>query len=167
MKNRNYNRQIKDSAKSMYLRGDSFRQIAKALGCTHMAVSKWCHDEKWSDCRNKIYAENSEIVAANAKDLLSNMQVQKQTAYQNIMQKGLEELPQAKVGSAREAVHLIEIGIKGLPSIGQAAIHRRFIAEVGEIIRSEVPDEETRRRIAQRLREHGERYSEDNSIKPI
>lgn len=131
-----------------------------------MAISKWCRDENWADCRDKIYAESSEIVAAKAKDILSNMQEQKLTAYQMVLQKGLEELPQVKAGSTREAVHLIETGFKGLPSTEQAAVHRKFIAVVGEIIRTEITDEGTKRRIAQRFREVTEPYTEADLIKP-
>jgi transposase-like protein len=166
MKRKNYNTETKYMAKAMYLRGDSFREIARAIGCTHMAVSKWCRDENWADYRDKIYAESSEIVATKAKDILSNMQAQKLTAYQMVLQKGLEELPQVKAASTREAVHLIETGFKGLPSTEQVAVHRKFIDVVGKIIFSELTDEGTKQRIAQRLREVTEPYSEADLIKP-
>lgn len=167
MKRRNYNRETKDTAKAMYLRGDSFREIASAIGCTHMAVSKWCRDEHWAEYRDGIYADSYELVADKAKDLLSDTMLKHVVASQGLYEKGMEELSQTKAKSAREATYLIETGIKGLMATEQATLPLAFLEELAEIIKAEITDEETLHRIAERCREVGRRYTDPNIIKPI
>lgn len=166
MKTGTYNRETKDLAKSLYLRGDSLREIARAVGCSHMAVSRWCQEENWAEYRDRIYAENAQVVAEKAKEILSGIQVESLTAYRKVMQKGLEELPKSRVGTAKEAVYLIETGINGLKKEEQATLPIQFIAEVADIIKTEVADKETVNRIALRFRELFVQHSGAHSSKP-
>lgn len=161
-----YNRETKDLAKSLYLRGDSLREIARAVGCSHMAVSRWCNDEGWAEYRERIYAESAQVVAERAKEILSGIQVESLTAYYRVMQKGLEELPQSRVGTAKEAVYLIQTSINGLKSAEQAALPLKFIAEVAEIIKTEVADKETINRIALRFHDLFVQHSKAHRTEP-
>jgi transposase-like protein len=155
MKNKQYPLQTREKAKCMYLNGESFRAIAREIGCTESTIRYWCRKENWAEYRAQIYSASSAVVAEKTIGLLSEEMLGHIKAYQDLQRKGLEALRNAPVKSAREAAELIDKGIKGERSIAPESLSLRFLEEVANVIKSEVNDPEVIQRIASRFRSMG------------
>jgi transposase-like protein len=152
MKNKQYPLQTREKAKCMYLNGESFRAIAREIGCTESTIRYWCQKENWAQYRAQIYSASSAVVAEKTIGLLSEEKLAHIKAYQDLRRKGIEGLQNTPVRSAREAGELIDKGIRGERSITPEYMSLRFLEEVANVVKSEVTDPEVLRRIANKFR---------------
>jgi transposase len=158
-----YTNEIKLQAKTLYVQGKSYANIAKELSCNRKTVAKWSRVEGWPAEKVKLYAESTALATQKASTRIVDLLALKMDAYQDMLLKGVQALPQTEVKSAAEAGQLIDKAIKGMENIKQEYINAKFITAVADVLKKEIQDKVWLRRI---IDEIGRVYSEYHN-KPV
>jgi hypothetical protein len=154
-----YAREIKDRAKSLYLQGESFAQIAREFRCNAETVSNWCKKEGWLQERTIISGNNTTLETLASSLFISTDLIPKTQAYQEMLLKGRQGLEQHEVKSARDAGFLIDRAIRGLEAVREDVISTVVLSDIASAIMSEISDRDLLFRLGERLkqvfRKHG------------
>jgi len=124
--NQKFTREVRDKAKFMYIEGNSFREIAKEIGCTHGTASKWCKNEGWETTREEIDSRLSDAIAHVTFNGRFDKYNELIESYDQMLQKGREALSQSDSLSAKEGADLMDKAIKGMTSLHS----RKYVDEI-------------------------------------
>lgn len=152
-----YTNEVKLQGKTLYLQGKSYANIAKEMSCNRKTVAKWFRVEGWPAEKVKLYAESTALATQKASTRIVDLLALKMDAYQDMLLKGVQALPQTEVKSAAEAGQLIDKAIKGMENIKQEYFNAKLVMNLADVLKNEIQDKELLHRI---IDEIGRVYSE-------
>ena len=155
-----YSEEIKAEAKALFLKGLNYYDVAEkvreATGRVGNAslIKFWSDKGNWVAERHKLIKKmDQEVMHSTEENLLIRIKEQLD-AYKGMTEMGLEAIKDKSVtvDKVSEAVELIDKGIRGERLVSSGLVSWRYIEQVVHIIIEEVKDDETKKRIANKLR---------------
>jgi len=154
-----YPAEIRLYARGLYLQGNSLVETARLVKeqypdarCNAETIRRWAESENWDADKREVMEKVVERQKGDVAEILEKHR----DLYGKMVEKGASALEGLDPRSASEAGNLLDAGIKGQRATLKELVSLNFARDLFQIIIEEVPDEETRRRIALRFREKAE-----------
>jgi len=167
--NGRWSNEVKDKAKNLYLTGLSLEGVSIELDIPYSTLEKWRAIGYWA--LELVAAQNDQALDAFDSDLsVQNIaRANLLRGYRLLSNAGEEALQDDRVRfrDKKQAADVMMEGMKGEVELESVALTMEFFREVAQIIREEVTDDDTLRRLAVRLTEVGTLYNNRfDAIKP-
>ena len=156
-----YPSEVRLFARGLYLQGNSYNEVAKLVKkqysgarCNAETIRRWATKGVWDESRLEV---QKRVDVQQGEDATGILEKHK-SLYQLMIEKGEKGLRTRDnvPRSASEAGSLLDAGIKGQRTALRDLVSLSFMKAVLTIVREEVTDDTTRRRIAFRFRELSE-----------
>jgi len=156
-----YSDQLKLKAKEMFLTGGySLEDIAVKVRelsgrkANSALINHWVNRYGWKKEKEALFQRAGSEITRSITEAVLTRTTEQLSAYQDMVAMGLEAIKEKNVAVDKvgEAVELIDKGIRGERMISSGLVSWKYIEQVVQVITEEVKDDETKRRIASRLR---------------
>ena len=136
-----YNNFTKLDAQQIYVRGQSFAEIARIIGCHRTTVGLWSKKNDWKSSLIQATPEPDGFgVKLASCQTYSKIKVLNEV-YQNMMLTGRKDLEEANEVRVRQGYRLVLQACKHIQSQQQALNHTKFLIVLAGVLKRRVTDE--------------------------
>ena len=156
-----WSQEIKQQAKDLFGRGESIEQINDDLQIPIPTLQSWRYRYNWKEFKNQVNSEAELEVFEDSISTITDAKRQLLRGYQLISLAGQDGIidDDLKFRDKKQAVDTLLAGLKGQVEVRGAEISREFLIDIAKIIKEEVTDEFTLRRIGEKLVALGRLYN--------
>jgi len=159
--NGRWSEEVKDKAKDLYLTGLPLEGVSIELDVPYSTLEQWKATGDWT--LELVAAQNDQALDAFDGDLSvqNTARANLLRGYRLLSNVGEEALQDDRVRfrDKKQAADVMMEGMKGEVELESVALTMEFFREIAQIIREEVTDDDTLRRLAIRLTEVGNVYN--------
>jgi len=153
-----YTEEMKLEAFDLFMKGLSAPKVAHQISnrfnivCKTSTISKWKDEGQWVIRRDEVRSQSYSLLEKEEKKRLVAMNREHARTYQAITERALGDFENLHFDEAKDAVRALHTGIQGEREVISGLINLQFVEDVVNVLREEVLDEETLKRIAFRLK---------------
>ena len=160
--NGRWSAEVKDKAKSLYLTGLPLEGVSIELDVPYSTLEQWKATGDWK--LELVAAENEKALDAFDGELSvqNTARANLLRGYRLLSNAGEDALQDDRIRfrDKKQAADVMMEGMKGEVELESVALTMEFFREIAQIIREEVTDDDTLRRLAIRLTEVGNVYND-------
>lgn len=160
---RQWDREVRDNARDLYLTGYSITQIASELEVPVPTVRYWQNKDNWTDSKRNLALSSNDSTLDEITDTLTRSRSQAMQDYiriQDVAKDGIydEEL---RFRDKKQAVDALAIGLKGERELLNQNVSMQLILEIAKVLDEEIKDPFVRQRVGNKLAAIGQLYAAD------
>ena len=160
---RQWDREVRDNARDLYLTGYSITQIASELEVPVPTVRYWQNKDNWTDSKRNLALSSNDSTLDEITDTLTRSRSQAMQDYiriQDVAKDGIydEEL---RFRDKKQAVDALAIGLKGERELLNQNVSMQLILEIAKVLDEEIKDPFIRQRVGNKLAAIGQLYAAD------
>ena len=163
---RPWSQEVKQQAKDLFGQGNSVEQIKQELEVPIATLQSWRYRYNWKAFKTQVNSEAELEVFEDSISIITDAKRQLLKGYQLISLAGQDGIldDDLRFRDKKQAVDTLLAGLKGQVEVRGAEISREFLIDIARIIKEEVTDEFTLRRIGEKLVALGRLYNQRSVV---
>ena len=158
-----WDREVRDNARDLYITGSSVTNIASELDVPVPTVRYWQNKDNWTDSKRNLALSSNDSTLDEITDTLTRSRSQAMQDYiriQDVAKDGIydEEL---RFRDKKQAVDALAIGLKGERELLNQNVSMQLILEIAKVLDEEIKDPFVRQRVGNKLAAIGQLYAAD------
>ena len=158
-----WNREVRNSARDLYLTGNSVNEIALELEVPVPTVRYWQNKDNWTDSKKSLELYTNDSTLDEIADTLTRSRSEAMKDYiriQDVAKDGIYD-DELRFRDKKQAVDALAIGLKGERELLNQNVSMQLILEVAKVLDEELQDPFLRQRIGNKLAAIGQLYASD------
>ena len=158
-----WNREVRNSARDLYLTGNSVNEIALELEVPVPTVRYWQNKDNWTDSKKSLELSTNDSTLDEIADTLTRSRSAAMKDYiriQDVAKDGIYD-DELRFRDKKQAVDALAIGLKGERELLNQNVSMQLILEVAKVLDEELQDPFLRQRIGNKLAAIGQLYASD------
>ncbi len=158
-----WNREVRNSARDLYLTGNSVNEIALELEVPVPTVRYWQNKDNWTDSKKSLELSTNDSTLDEIADTLTRSRSEAMKDYiriQDVAKDGIYD-DELRFRDKKQAVDALAIGLKGERELLNQNVSMQLILEVAKVLDEELQDPFLRQRIGNKLAAIGQLYASD------
>ena len=158
-----WNREVRNSARDLYLTGNSVNEIALELEVPVPTVRYWQNKANWTDSKKSLELSTNDSTLDEIADTLTRSRSEAMKDYiriQDVAKDGIYD-DELRFRDKKQAVDALAIGLKGERELLNQNVSMQLILEVAKVLDEELQAPILRQRIGNKLAAIGQLYASD------
>ena len=158
-----WNREVRDNARDLYLTGNSVNEIALELEVPVPTVRYWQNKDNWTNSKRSLELSTNDSTLDEIADTLTRSRSEAMKDYiriQDVAKDGIYD-DELRFRDKKQAVDALAIGLKGERELLNQNVSMQLILEVAKVLDEELQDPFLRQRIGNKLAAIGQLYASD------
>ena len=158
-----WNREVRDNARDLYLTGYSVTQIASELEVPVPTVRYWQNKDNWTDSKKNLALSSNDSTLDEITGSLTRSRSQAMQDYlriQEVAKDGIYD-DELRFRDKKQAVDALAIGLKGERELLNQNVSMQLILEIAKVLDEEIKDPFIRQRVGNKLAAIGQLYAAD------
>ena len=158
-----WNREVRDNARDLYLTGYSVTQIASELEVPVPTVRYWQNKDNWTDSKKNLALSSNDSTLDEITGSLTRSRSQAMQDYlriQEVAKAGFYD-DELRFRDKKQAVDALAIGLKGERELLNQNVSMQLILEIAKVLDEEIKDPFIRQRVGNKLAAIGQLYAAD------
>ena len=158
-----WNREVRDNARDLYLTGYSVTQIASELEVPVPTVRYWQNKDNWTDSKKNLALSSNDSTLDEITGSLTRSRSQAMQDYlriQEVAKDGIYD-DELRFRDKKQAVDALAIGLKGERELLNQNVSMQLILEIAKVLDEEIKDPFIRQRFGNKLAAIGQLYAAD------
>lgn len=158
-----WNREVRDNARDLYLTGTSVNEIALELEVPVPTVRYWQNKDNWTNSKRSLELSTNDSTLDEIADTLTRSRSEAMKDYiriQDVAKDGIYD-DELRFRDKKQAVDALAIGLKGERELLNQNVSMQLILEVAKVLDEELQDPFLRQRIGNKLAAIGQLYASD------
>ena len=158
-----WNREVRDNARDLYLTGYSVTQIASELEVPVPTVRYWQNKDNWTDSKKNLALSSNDSTLDEITGSLTRSRSQAMQDYlriQEVAKDGIYD-DELRIRDKKQAVDALAIGLKGERELLNQNVSMQLILEIAKVLDEEIKDPFIRQRVGNKLAAIGQLYAAD------